>query len=635
MPALDGVRGLAVIAVLLFHGGFEWARGGWLGVSIFFTLSGFLITNLLVAEWARTGTISLPTFWSRRFRRLMPAAIACLLGIALYGWVLASPEQLRHLRGDLLAALGYVANWRFLLTDVSYADLFAAPSPAQHFWSLAIEEQFYVFYPLIALGALRLGGRRALAAFLGIAAVASLALAYAVRADLDRMYYGTDTRMLELVAGALVALWWSARPSRQTAPRGRTRRTSVTALGLVALGGSIALWPSVSQTATQVTRGVLPLQALLSVGIILAVARPTPLARALAWRPLVGAGLISYGLYLYHWPIFLALSPERTELSTAPLFALRIAATLAVALLSYRFLEQPIRHRRVLLTRPVVTTAVLGGAAAVVLAAVAVTWSPAETQIAHADIDPDDRTVEVARGRTDATTVPGQGSLLVVGDSGTYDIAPGLEALHLALGAPAVVDATFPGFGLSRDGWEEDYRKHVTEHDVKLTVVMLGGWDLDYVEANGRGAYEERLERAVEIFTARGGKVLWLGMMPFGIDPEMNRIYQALAKRHAGDVAFGDIGPALQGPDGDYPRWLRDRAGDLVLARKPDGWHICPDGAVIVARSITEQTAALGWSAPPTTGWEDGRWRSDRRYDDPPGGCDPDREANRKSMPDS
>src|SRR3954447_22398213 len=166
LPALDGLRGVAVVAVLFFHGGFRWAKGGWLGVSVFFTLSGFLITNLLVAEWSSDRSISLKTFWSRRFRRLMPAALACLLLVAFYGQVSASPEQLHHLRGDLLAAVGYVANWRFLFSKLSYADLFSAPSPVQHFWSLAIEEQFYVLYPLVVVAALRLGGRRLLAALL-------------------------------------------------------------------------------------------------------------------------------------------------------------------------------------------------------------------------------------------------------------------------------------------------------------------------------------------------------------------------------------------------------------------------------------------------------------------------------------
>jgi peptidoglycan/LPS O-acetylase OafA/YrhL len=143
LPALDGIRGVAVAAVLLFHAGFSWAKGGYLGVSIFFTLSGFLITSLLVREWGSDHRIDLRAFWARRFRRLMPAALVTLAGVCVLAWALGSHEQLHTLRLDVWAAVAYVANWRFLYAGRSYADLFAAPSPVQHFWSLAVEEQFY------------------------------------------------------------------------------------------------------------------------------------------------------------------------------------------------------------------------------------------------------------------------------------------------------------------------------------------------------------------------------------------------------------------------------------------------------------------------------------------------------------
>jgi peptidoglycan/LPS O-acetylase OafA/YrhL len=634
LPALDGLRGLAVVAVLLFHGGFEWARGGWLGVSIFFTLSGFLITNLLVAEWSSTGTIALPTFWSRRFRRLMPAALAGLVGIALYGWLFASPEQLRHLRGDLLAALAYVANWRFLLNDLSYADLFAAPSPVQHFWSLAIEEQFYVVYPLVAFGALRLGGRRALSTVLAVAAAASLTIAVLAHTQLDRVYYGTDTRMLELLAGALFALWWSARPHRRGAFESRRARTILTAVGLVALAASLVLWPNVGQASRWVTRGVLPLQTVLSVMLIAAVARPTLLARGFAWRPLVGLGLISYGLYLYHWPIFLVLTPERTDLGTVPLFALRVTATLAVALASYHLLEQPVRRHRVLRNRRTIGVAVAGGIASVLVATLAVTWSPPKTLIAHADVDPNDRSTRVVTG--DEPAVEGvPPAVLVVGDSGTYDAAPGIGAVYQAMGTPTFVDATFPGFGLTQDptAWQKDFTKHVTEQDVQLTIVMLGGWDAWYVEDRGEEAYLRLLDQAVDIFTRRGGKVLWLGLMPESDGTVMNAVFRTLASRHPGVVAYGDVAAALQGPGGSYPRWLRDDDGSYILARKPDGWHVCPDGAVRIARAIAEMTEEQGWTPALPTGWETGDWRTAARYDDPKDGCDPTLPSNTASRP--
>src|SRR5467141_2308611 len=149
LDALDGLRGLAVAAVLLYHSQFGFARGGYLGVSLFFTLSGFLITSLLLTQAREQHRVQLGRFWARRARRLLPAATLALAGVLLYGATIASGDQLRYLRVDVLATLGYVANWRFYFSGQSYARLFASPSPVLHFWSLAIEEQFYLVFPLL------------------------------------------------------------------------------------------------------------------------------------------------------------------------------------------------------------------------------------------------------------------------------------------------------------------------------------------------------------------------------------------------------------------------------------------------------------------------------------------------------
>src|SRR3954449_12176794 len=211
--ALDGLRGLAVAGVLAYHCGFGWARGGFLGVSLFFTLSGFLITSLLLAERSEHGRIGLRGFWARRARRLLPAALLALAVIVAFGATVASGSQLRGLRGDVLAALAYVANWRFVLAGTSYGALWSAPSPVQHFWSLAIEEQLYLFLPVIAVLALACGRwRRAVLAgvlvgFVGLSLVASLAAH-----DQLRAYFGTDTRAAELLVGALLAVVLARRP---------------------------------------------------------------------------------------------------------------------------------------------------------------------------------------------------------------------------------------------------------------------------------------------------------------------------------------------------------------------------------------------------------------------------------------
>lgn len=635
LPALDGLRGLAVLAVLLFHGGFGWAKGGFLGVSVFFTLSGFLITNLLVAEWSSDGSISLKTFWSRRFRRLMPAAIVGLLLAALYGLLYASPEQLRNLRVDLLAALGYVANWRFLLADISYADLFSAPSPVQHFWSLAIEEQFYVLYPLVVFGALKLGGRRLLGGLLTVAIGASLVIAYVGRGNLDRVYYGTDTRMSELLAGGLLALWWSAAAKRREEGGSGLRRGAIVLLGLAGLAGSMVLWPSVGQADRFVTHGVLPIQALLSVAMIAAGARPGIVSELLSIRPLTSLGLVSYGLYLYHWPVFLALDEERTDLSLWPLFVLRMVVTGALAIASYALIEQPIRRKRVLLRPLVVAGAVVLGVSAVVAASVAVTIDPPTTEIAHADVDLEDQEITVDTTSRPAGIPAADGapdSVLIIGDSGTYDAAPAIGAQFQSMGTRAVVDASFPGFGLTRDpdGWKRSWPEVIAEHDPRLIVVMLGGWDQQFTLKEGAEAYIDLVREAVDLLTVRGARILWLSMLPGPETPTdvMDPVFARFPEEFPGTVAYGDIGEALEASDGTYPRWLPGDDGELELARKPDGWHLCPDGAIRVARVVARVARYVGLAPEPGSGWEDGDWRNNERYDDPEGGCDVDRAEN-------
>ena len=636
-PALDGVRAVSIAVVLAFHLGAPWMPGGYLGVSVFFTLSGFLITSLLLEERATTGRIAVREFYVRRMRRLLPASLLCLAGIAVLAAAGVVAER-ESLRGDVLGGLLQVANWRALLADQSYGDLFRAPSPVAHFWSLAIEEQFYVVYPLLAYLVLRFTSRKALTGVLLAALGASVVTQIALQHNLDRVYYGTDTRMAELLTGALLAVWWTGRTSRGEAPKGRPARFVWLLIGAAGLTGTIVMWPTVGQTDPFLVQGALPLQAVLSMLTIAAAARPGLVASLLAIKPLTALGLVSYGLYLYHWPVFLVLDEERTGLDLVPLFAVRMAATGALALLSFYVLEQPIRRRRLLVVPRTVAPAAFAGVAAVVVAAVMVTQSIPTTALAHADVDIEDQTITVVTSPSTTSTTGRIGGraapqgLMIVGDSGTYDAAPAIGAAFQHLGTATVVDASFPGFGLSRnpDGWRDDWPKLVREHDVELAVVMLGGWDTGYIDEHGILAYGALMAEATEILTAGGGHVLWLGMLP-GPDTEtadMNRAFRLFAENHPGGVEFGLIDEALRGPDGGYPRWVPNDDGELVLARKPDGWHLCPDGAARIAEVVVDLTADAGWSPRLRAGWEDGDWRTTERYDDPPKGCDTSLEQN-------
>lgn len=639
LPGLDGLRGLAVIGVLLFHGGFSWAKGGFLGVSTFFTLSGFLITNLLVREWDRSDGIDLGNFWIRRFRRLLPAALIAIALVGVVWWRIGTAEQLNNLRADMLAALGYVANWRFLTGGQSYADLFLSPSPLQHFWSLAIEEQFYVIFPVFVIVVMKFGGRRLLTTLLVIATAFSLILQVALRNSVDRVYYGTDTRAAELLVGCLLAVWWSG---RQRAPVGRHGRTDgeqpalwIDALGGLAIVGMFWAWFTVPESSMGLARGGFPLYACATTAIIFAATRPGLVTTFLSIPVLRWAGLISYGLYLFHWPIFLVLDSERTGIDNQlVLFALRMSVTIAIALASYFLVEDPIRRGTMLKTGRSALIAALAGAVVVASLAFVVTFNPPASAIPYASFEVGSQQSEVVGKQnsagTIAPTVAGAtaDSVLWFGDSGAYDAAPAVAAAYSASGTRHFVSGAFPGVGLTNPAidWRLQWKALITEHRPTLVMIMLGGWDLQFQKENGDAAYLEIVKEATELFMSTGAKVLWISTLPGGLTPnrDVDRVIGSIPKYFGDDVAYVDIESSLRRPAGgfgDYPRSYVDAAGRTILLRKPDSWHLCPVGAARVANAINAETARIGWSNRATSGWEIGSWTTDVRYDDPKGGC--------------
>ncbi len=353
LPALDVLRGLAVGLVLLQHGGVAQARGGYLGVTVFFTLSGFLITSLLLVEHGRSGRISLRAFWARRARRLVPGVLLCFPLVAVV--VAASSQHAgRGLVGDAVAAALWVANWRFVFAHQSYADLFSLPSPFQHFWSLAVEEQYYLVFPVLAAVLLRRGGRRALALVAGQLLVVSAALGVVLTAhgaSISRAYYGTDTRIAEILVGVLLALALVQRDGIR--PVGRSAQRGLDAgatLALVVLGVMVTNLPYGDE---RMFRGGLLVAAGCSALVIAAVVQPqSRLGRTITFAPLQFLGIVSYGVYLFHWPIFLLLTAQRTGLHGPQLLAARCAVTLVAATLSYVLVETPVRSGRPFAGRP-------------------------------------------------------------------------------------------------------------------------------------------------------------------------------------------------------------------------------------------------------------------------------------------
>ena len=343
MPALDGIRALAVVAVLLFHGQMPWAVGGFLGVSVFFTLSGYLITSVVLAEHSSTGRVDPMRFWGRRFRRLAPASLTLLAVLLVVGAIWGISHRLVD---DIRAAALYVANWWSIHTGSSYADIFANPSPTEHFWSLAIEEQFYVVFPVVAWWCLRgrnrVVARRRFALVLAVGAIAGVVVGLVIT-DPNRIYLGTDTRMPELLVGALLAFVWPL------APGGRRQRRLHPAGTLVGVAAAIVLAGACWRTTigdSWLDHGGLPAISLASAALIAAATRRGPIASVLSLWPLRRLGQISYGVNLFHWPIFVWLDQRRTGWSSGWLLLGRTALTIVLAALSYRLIEEPIRRRR-------------------------------------------------------------------------------------------------------------------------------------------------------------------------------------------------------------------------------------------------------------------------------------------------
>lgn len=343
-PALDGLRALAVLAIVAFHFNYGWARGAYLSVDLFFILSGFLITTLLIMEWRRSSTIHLRAFWGRRARRLLPALLVLLVFVAVFTRLVADPWNRAAIRGDGIASLFYVANWRFIADKQGYFELFSAASPLRHMWTLAIEEQFYLVWPLVVFAVLRVsrGSLRALAALCGVVIVASIAVMAATYGPGDplRAYYGTDARAHTILIGALLAILLTT----WTPSAAAKRRLKVA--GIAAFVVMMYAWHVATGTSSRYYHGGSALYAVLACVVIAGAMQPGLLRRALGFGPLAWIGRLSYGIYLFHWPLIVWLVPSRAHLTGLPLNALRLALTFLAAMLSYYLIELPIRERR-------------------------------------------------------------------------------------------------------------------------------------------------------------------------------------------------------------------------------------------------------------------------------------------------
>jgi len=569
------VRALAVAGVLAFHGGVSWLPGGFLGVDAFFVLSGYLITGLLLAEHAREGRVRWVAFWVRRARRLLPALLVVVAAVAVGARFLLPPAELRLVRGDALSALGYVANWRMITRGGDYFADTASPSPLMHTWSLAIEEQFYLAWPVLLVGVLavrRSAGAVLAASALGIVASTGVMVVLAAHgASAARLYQGTDTRVASLLVGAALAALLAREPVAGAHSRRRLRELSADGparrrvLGGLALAGAAVTawsWTAVDGADPLLYRGGL-LVAALAVAAVLAAVALAPEGAAswlLALPPLPQLGRISYGVYLWHWPLFGVLTADRTGLHGAALLAVRCVATIAIATVSYVLVEQPVRRgrwwsaaavpaapprprRRVpaALVRPALTRAAAGlvAVAAAAVTVVAATSPPGAGQ-GPPDLDalaggaapaevPAGTPTTAAPSLTPGSPSPSArptprrppGSapkVSVLGDSVAWTFAqylpphPGID----------IRNRTIPGCGIARlspyryfggvhrpypkcPGWDGIWRRAVQYDQPDVAMILLGRWETMDRTLNGRWQhigqpeYDAYLTRELEL----------------------------------------------------------------------------------------------------------------------------------------
>jgi peptidoglycan/LPS O-acetylase OafA/YrhL/lysophospholipase L1-like esterase len=632
-PALDGLRALAILTIMLYHGQVPWPRGGYLSVDLFFVLSGFLITTLLVAEWRARGRIDLAGFWSGRARRLLPALLALLAGIAAYAALLASAARLTAVRWDALSTLLYVANWRFALTHLSYFDQFGDASPLTHMWTLGIEEQYYLVWPLLLIAGLRLtkGNLRALLAWTLAAALGSatlMALLYRPGTDPSRLYYGTDTRAQALLLGGALAfaLALRARPL----PSGL-----VLALTVVGFGGYLAMLVLIPDTAHWMYLGGFLVAALGCAATIAAATQQGGWVQRLfsVW-PLPQVGRISYGLYLWHWPIYVVLSPERTHLHGTALLALRFAATFVAANLSYHLLELPVRRgalRRTGLARPVTA-----GAFAAVAALLVVTTGPGRLAAE------DGLTLSGATGPVELPTQappssagparPGGGfRVYLVGDSVGFSLGyyyPKGSVAGMTLGgdpdigcglarAPIVLGGSARPVDPKCTTWPTRWREAAGQFRPDVGLLVLGGWEVLDRQVDGRhlrvgtADYERylngELQLAYDTLAASSRRIAILNVPCYhqpetGLDASlaetrndpargawMNGVLGRFVAAHPGQVVLLDLKTYLC-PGGRYA----DRLHGVKM--RSDGVHFTPEGAKLVWRWLAPQLRQLARS---------------------------------------
>ena len=665
LPPLDGVRAFAVVAVMMFHGGLSFMNGGFMGVDVFFALSGFLITSLLVGEWRESLTIRLGAFWARRARRLLPALLLMLLFVAFFASVIVPKGTYGALRLDALSTLLYVSNWHFILVNSNYFNETAAASPLLHTWSLAVEEQFYLIWPLVVLGVLHF--TRNLKALFLLCCAAAIGSAlwmdhiFGRAGSTNRVYLGTDTRSQCLFIGCALAVGLVLLTQHSHAegrlkqgelwrPAGAAGRTLCGLAGIAGAAGAIAIWVGTSETDAFPYKGGFFLIGTATAAVILsAVGAPRSVVpRFLALPPIRYVGQISYGLYIWHWPLFIWINHERTGLSGYPLFVVRVLVTFGVAVASFHLVERPIR-RGTFIRQWKAWVAVPTGVAVVVAALAAATTGT--NAVASTTVSGNVGTTGTGDPTTTTTLLPGAvpGAppvrVLLFGDSVAltlglglgvpavqkkYDFVlsdkgilgcgvvngPEVELLGARGSTPPACNGSPLVAGSPSDSqpWPYQWLATLSEVRPNVAVLLAGRWEVVDREYQGKwtnilnpafAAYvKTQLSAASTLVSATGAHMVFLtapctdeGEQTDGApwpedDPARLAIYNRLVREVAAEHPLTDSVVDLFGaacPQGNYTSTLRG-----VAIRGADGVHFSDAGGTVLAPALMPGIIAAG-----------------------------------------
>ena len=668
LPALDGVRAFAVIAVMMFHGGIPHMDGGFMGVDAFFVLSGFLITSLLIGEWRQTLTIKLGAFWARRARRLLPALLLMLLFVAFFASVIVPKGTYGALRLDALSTLLYVSNWHFILINSNYfAENSATASPLLHTWSLAVEEQFYLIWPLVVLGVMHF--TRNLKVLFGLCVAAAIASAvwmstvYNGGVNTNRAYLGTDTRSQCLFIGCAIAvgLVLLAQRSHEQGrlAKGELWRPTTSAgvrafgaLGIAGAAGTVSIWLLTTSLSSFPYSGGFFLLGL-SVGgvIVAAVAAPRSIVpRFLAVAPIRYVGRISYGLYIWHWPIFIWLNHERIGLFGWQLFLVRAAVTFAVSVVSFHLIERPIRMGTFVSQWRVWLVVPAGVGAVIVALVAATTTTPATAGIPAIGIGTNGATTTTSPG---APTFAQPVRVLLFGDSVALTLGIGLsdsvdqdkygyvlsdkgilgcgvvdgpevDLLGAHDSTPSACDGSplTPGEPVVDQPWPYQWLDAMNEVKPNVVALLAGRWEVADREYQGQwtnilnpvfAAYvKQQLNRASQVVTATGARMVFLtapctdeGEQPDGApwpEDSLKRlaVYNQLVRQVAAEHPTTDSVVDLFAATCPRGRYATDVNG--VAIRRSDGVHFTLAAGQYLAPLIMPPIVAAGKAQAASTG---------------------------------